>query len=252
MIVSPNYRLLPEATSLEIFQDIEDFWSWLHSSTVTDLLLSSQSGSNSTELDLTRIITTGESAGGLLSVCLALMYPDNIRAATVSYPCIDMASYSVPTKKPMFGSVTFPESTIKEDLKLIKPGAVETEAHPPTRLPLALAAIQHGKLTEFYERGTEDDPRREVRYPLEKLDSADVKFPRGGIAIIHGRQDSVVPVEGNVKFFVKAREVMKGKPGVDKLVLAVREGDHGFDNAIGLDEGWLSDALKGAVETWLE
>ncbi|EFY85816.1 hypothetical protein MAC_08128 [Metarhizium acridum CQMa 102] len=31
IIISPNYRLLPEATTPQIFQDMADFWTYIHS-----------------------------------------------------------------------------------------------------------------------------------------------------------------------------------------------------------------------------
>jgi hypothetical protein len=57
VIATANYRLLPEATSLEIYEDIEGFWSWLHSPEVEVLLSSCPSPA---KLDLDRIITAGE------------------------------------------------------------------------------------------------------------------------------------------------------------------------------------------------
>ncbi|BDD60084.1 hypothetical protein MPDQ_005395 [Monascus purpureus] len=250
VIVSPNHRLLPEATSLEIIEDVEDFWSWLHSTAVMKLM---SSHSNPTELDLTRVITSGASAGGLLSICLALLYPDSIRSATASYPTVDMASYDVPRAIPAFNPPGFiPESVAKLIEDKTQPGVVISSDLPLSRVALAMASIEQGKLTEMYERGTEHLPRREVRYPLERLDSPDAKIPRGGIAILHGRQDTLVPVEHSEKFVAKVRKAMKGKAGGDKVFLVVRDGGHGFDNATKLDEEWLSDLLKGAVGTWLE
>jgi hypothetical protein len=61
-----------------------------------------------------------------------------------------------------------------------------------------------------------------------------------------------VPVEQSEKFVIKAREVMKGKPGGNKIVLMLQEGDHGFDVEVLLEEEWLSSHLNMAVEVWLE
>lgn len=73
VIATPNYCLMPEATTCDIYADIEDFWSWLHSPTVPDVL---QQHSSKTQLDLTRVLTAGGSAGGLLSIYLGLAYPE--------------------------------------------------------------------------------------------------------------------------------------------------------------------------------
>ncbi|KAE8375513.1 Alpha/Beta hydrolase protein [Aspergillus bertholletiae] len=249
VIATANYRLLPEATSLDIFEDIEDFWTWLHSLDVEQLLLSCV---NPTKLDLGRIITAGESAGGLLSVCLALAHPDEIRAATASYPCIDMASahFSAPNPVPLTDPPV-PESLIDETLAQIKPGSIKSYALLPDRLDLMLAAIHYGRLTHLYERGIESSHRRGARYPLERIDQPDAKIPCGGIAIIQGLQDDVVPAGGNQNFVEKARQVLKGKPGVDKIILTLREGSHGFDIPTCLEEQWIQEHLKGAVAAWL-
>lgn len=72
------------------------------------------------------------------------------------------------------------------------------------------------------------------------------------ISMLHGLQDDIVPVEGCVRFAVKARDAMKGRPGGDKIVFTTREGGHGFDGLSRLEEPWLLDNLRLAVEAWLE
>lgn len=59
IIVSPNYRLLPESPGLDMHQDIEDFWLWLHS----DLKNTIHASFPHINSDLSRIMTAGESAG---------------------------------------------------------------------------------------------------------------------------------------------------------------------------------------------
>ncbi|OQD69117.1 hypothetical protein PENPOL_c002G00354 [Penicillium polonicum] len=249
IIVSPNYRLLPEASSLELFDDIEDFWTWLHSSTVTSLLASQPTPS---EVDLGHILTVGDSAGGLLCICLTLAHPDEIRAAITSYPLVDIASPHFTEKRtiPIMGEI-FPEEPVTQHLAQMKPGDIVSGALAPARLPLMFSATQHGYLHKFYNRDTEEDPRRELRYPFERLDQPGAQLPRGGISLLHGIQDSVVPVDGSEKFVAKAREIFKGKPGGDKISLTVRDGEHGFDYEVHLDS-WLGEAIQVAVESWLE
>ena len=62
----------------------------------------------------------------------------------------------------------------------------------------------------------------------------------------------VVPKEGSEKFIRKASEMMRGTPGGDRLVLTLREGEHGFDNDTPLEEPWLQDHLRQAIDAWLE
>jgi acetyl esterase/lipase len=61
IIVSPNYRLLPEATGEEILEDLGDFWKWLHEGGLTQFI--SSAGHAFINPDLDRILMLGESAG---------------------------------------------------------------------------------------------------------------------------------------------------------------------------------------------
>lgn len=244
---------MPESSSLDVFDDLEDFWSWLNSSSATELL---SAHSHPVEMDLARILLAGESAGGLLSIIFAMAYADDVRAATAAYPSVDMAAshFRTPKTTPLM-DMPVPESRVGDHMASMKKDAIVSSAFPPDRLDLMLGAIQHGNLTSLYDRGTEMETksRPELRYPMERLDRADAKIPHGGIAIIHGVRDDVVPPAISHDFVEKARRVMKGKPGGDKIVLALREGEgHGFDGLIGLDQDWLRECIGGAVETWLK
>ncbi|CAK39459.1 hypothetical protein CBS115989_2047 [Aspergillus niger] len=254
VIVSPNYRLLPEATGLDLFDDIEDFWIWLHSPVAAELLSSQP---NPTELDLDRIITAGESAGGTLSICLALAHPEEIRAGTAAFPGMLSApveDVSVRKDRPRPSGLSLEEANrlVDEAIKDSEQGVVQSSLTPPERLTLMLASLESERLYELYERGTEKDPRRALRHPMERLDEPDVKFPRGGISIRHGLDDDIVPPGISQAFVDKARKVMKGKPGGDKIILALRPGGHGFEGETRGDEEWLQENLRAAIEAWLE
>lgn len=249
IIISPNYRLMPEGTSAQIYSDVEDFWTWLHSPALAGLLASH---STPTELDLDRILTAGGSAGGLLSVYLALAHPKEIRSATAAYPAVDMGSddYRLPRASPCFGQHV-PESVLHDEESAAEIGTARSSITAASRLTYMLAALEHGKLAEVYERGSEGVPR-EVLYPMLKLEQPDVGIPVGGIAVIQGRQDSVVPMGGVEKFVERARQVTKGLPGNEGVVLTVRDGEHGFDGPVRYSEEWLRNTLKVAVDTWVK
>jgi fermentation-respiration switch protein FrsA (DUF1100 family) len=87
---------------------------------------------------------------------------------------------------------------------------------------------------------------------MKSLEKPGARIPRGGLAIIHGKQDSVVPASDTEKFVARAREVFKGAPGGDQIALTMREGEHGFDTVVRYEEQWIRDTFKDAVETWLE
>lgn len=61
LIVSPNYRLLPEANGEDISKDMDDFWNWLQTGGLAESL--EQLDKPSLSADLDRILMLGESAG---------------------------------------------------------------------------------------------------------------------------------------------------------------------------------------------
>lgn len=247
-IATPNYRLLPESSSTDIWEDVEDYWTWLHSSTVAEMLSTSV---NPTELDFTRVLATGESAGGLLSLNLGLSHPDEIRVVTGCYPSLDLMSehFGAPSSEPL--EPPLPATLVRDHEAKIQPGDIFSTSLSLDRFQLMVAAIHYGDLKRLYERGTENQPRGRF-YPLEKLDEPGVKFPRGGIALMHGRQDTIVPVDGVEKFIDKAREIARRQAVEDRIALTVQDGWHGFDIELSLDEPWLRDHLAGPVQIWLE
>ncbi|RAL06088.1 uncharacterized protein BO80DRAFT_370477 [Aspergillus ibericus CBS 121593] len=249
VIVSPNYRLMPEATSLEIFDDVEDFWVWLHSPAVAELL---SSHPTPTKLDLSRIITAGESAGGALSLCLALAHPDEIRAGTASFP--NLIETTAQTEAPRLSGLSPDEADrlVDEAIERANRGEIRSSGMVPDRLDLMLAAIETGRNIKLYERGTEKDPRRALRHPMVRLDESDLKLPRGGLSIRHGQDDPIVPPVISQTFVDKARAALKGKPGGDKIALALQPGSHGFEGNTRSDEAWLQENLRVALEAWLE
>ncbi|CEJ62884.1 hypothetical protein POX_c04617 [Penicillium oxalicum] len=250
IIISPNYRLLPEATSADIYADLEDFWTWLHSPALTNLLANHKTP---TKLDLDRIFVTGESAGGLLSLYLTLTHADEIRAASSAYPCValDADSFIKSRANPPFGS-NFPESMVEENFKAAVLGTSKSSITSGESLTFMLGAVQHGYLSKYYRRDAEG-VAKEVLYPMARLESPDFKIPRGGIAMLHGRQDSVVPL-GDVELFVeRANEVLKTRSGQDAgVTLTVRDGEHGFDGPVRLEEVWLQDVMRRAISVWVE
>ncbi|KAJ5112059.1 hypothetical protein N7532_000104 [Penicillium argentinense] len=249
VIVSPNYRLLPEATSPEIYADIEDFWTWMHSSAFTDLLATH---STPTAADLNRILTAGDSAGGLLSVYTALAHAPQIRASTASYPWIDPGSEAFMTARamPPFGNST-PEKIYDDYMKTVKFGSPKSSVDSMESLTIMCAAVEYGHLGGLYARDTDGVPR-ETLYPKARLEQKDVQIPRGGLAIIHGGDDTVIPVADSEEFVKRANEFTSHLPGPG-VTLTVRDGEHGFDSGLRWhEEEWMREAFKEAVRAWLE
>ena len=71
---------------LEVLEDVEDQWQWLHQSLPTLLL---RETNRTVKADLSRIMITGDSAGEYLSLQMGLSYPDEIRAVNAVYPLVN-------------------------------------------------------------------------------------------------------------------------------------------------------------------
>jgi hypothetical protein len=67
IIVSPDYRMLPEANGLDIMKDLSDFWEWVHTGLKQEL-------GAGIEIDYEGILIEGGSAGR----CSNPMYPASL------------------------------------------------------------------------------------------------------------------------------------------------------------------------------
>lgn len=250
IIISPNYRLLPEATSADIYTDMEEFWTWLRSPALANIVANQKTP---TKLDLDRIFVTGESAGGLLSLYLTLAHPEEIRAASAAYPslALNADSFTKTRERAPFDNHV-PVSVVEENFKAAVLGTAKSSITSLESLMFTLGAIEHGYLSKYYQRDAEGVPA-EVLYPMARLEQSDFKIPRGGIAVLHGRQDSVVPLGDVEKFVERANEVLKARSGEEGgVTLTLRDGEHGFDGPVRFEEDWLQDAMHRAIRVWLE
>lgn len=59
IVVTPDYRLIPEANGLEQLDDVQDLWKWVHQSLPTEI----SKISSKLSVNLDRIAVAGESAG---------------------------------------------------------------------------------------------------------------------------------------------------------------------------------------------
>lgn len=244
--------MLPESSGVEILADVDDFWQFLRTEQ-TESLLSSLPTPLS--LDLDRVITTGESAGGFLSVYLSLTFPDEIRAAVAQYPMFNQEgpvedSSTSHDAAPNSGP---PKEVVTDHVANMNPDEIVSSDTSDSRFVLGIAAVAHGKLLEFLERDSDVSPiHRDRLSQIGRLDNADTRLPRGGLVVLHGKEDPVVPASLSERFVRIAREKLHGRQGADNIVLSIQKGEHGFDNPVHLEEEWLQEALKKALSTWLE
>ena len=247
IIVSPNYRLLPESSVLEVLEDVEDHWRWLHQS--LPLLLQRETN-NTVKADLSRIMTIGDSAGGYLSLQMGLSHPDEIRAVNAVYPMVNPKApyFCSGQERPVFNLPTCPPDSLRLHLEEVKRQEAITQepvivsaVADADRFRLMFAACQHGQLGQLFPA----DPISP--YPLERI-HAGARFPRGGVLILHGRDDSVAPVEES---YALRRKLAQIDPSLN-FRLVVRDGEHGFDHLAKLHDVWLWDAIQDIIRSWLD
>jgi acetyl esterase/lipase len=287
IIVSPNYRLLPEVRGRDILDDMRAFWAWFHAAGPQRHLVSVGREDIKLQTDNEKHLLIGESAGthppiytfpihgsqpcrhrltcavlinlgGYLAIQSLLPGYTRPRALITMYPMLDLKSeyYTGASEKPIVGVPNIPNEVIDRFLSLLESPsangrpAVITEADPPGRLALALAMVQNGRVLEFLGVSDEDgdDPRL---FPLERLaqksSSSDARPLFPPTLIMHGSEDTAVPVSGTRKFVEILRNV---DPNCDLRVL-IRSGDHGFDAGATLETPWLADALEFVSRAWL-
>ena len=236
IIVSANYRLLPESSGGDALEDLSDFWTWFHH----DLKPYLAEMNVSKEVDFGKVLLVGDSAGGYLAVQSIFIQPTNfIKAIIGMYPMIDMKSDFFQKKydKPILGHAPVSNETVTEHLESMQKGHIVSSANPPARWDLAIGIVQNGRYLEFF--GTEPD-----LFPLEKLDQVSSIPP---MFIFHGNEDSAVPVEGSEKFV----EALKSTHPATSVLLKTPPGNHGFDVPATLETDWLKEGLAFVSEHWL-
>lgn len=230
IIISVNYRLLPESNGLDILEDVSDYWKWMQQ----DLQQHLGKFKPGIEADLFKVIVHGASAGGTLAIQSGFLQPDLIKAVVLAYPGMGENRND---SRPMLGLQTIPKSVLEDHLKSMVPGKIVTAADPPDRLPIALSIVQQNRKTEFF--GTDDRV-----YPLKMVE----KVPAAPFTLIlHGEDDTMVPINQSFMF----TEAMKRRFGDASVELLIQPGEHGFDNTLSLDTPWLKQGLSRVTTLWL-
>ncbi|KAM0803851.1 Alpha/Beta hydrolase protein [Usnea florida] len=237
IIVSADYRLIPEATGIDILADLSDLWKWVHSDLQPFVF---QTAAAAPQIDFAHTLVVGDSAGGWLAVQSALIQPaGSIKGVICHCPMLDIRDpyYSTKLEKQLFGMPLQPTEIVDAHVATMTPGAVVTSASPPTRSDIMCSIVRNGRILEFFGDCEE-------LFPLEMLAVAE-HMP--AVLILHGKEDSAVPVGGSEQF-VKALTKKLPKSAVR---LDVRPGDHGFDGDATLQEEWLKDDADFITGHWL-
>lgn len=241
VIVSPDHRLMPEATGLDILEDVKDFFTWLFAPENLAKYLP-----DNVNVDLNHVLMNGESAGGWLAWHSAVLYPERTAAVVAHYPMLDLHSrhFTERYEKQLFTppAPQLPAHLLDNHLKALKGDEVVTSAIPPKRVPLCIVTLQQGRKADLL--GAEKS-----LYPLDVLDSLSSLPPTW---ILHGKADSVVPVEGTRKYAAKLRERLPQA----QLRLSLEEGEHGFDNhgpdgePASLEMAWVKEGVEFIEQYW--
>jgi acetyl esterase/lipase len=189
IIVTPNYRLLPEANGTDVLCDLCDFWSWVQECLATAVAsMTTTTTTETIQIDMNSILVCGESAGGYLAIQSALLLPNmRFKAILSQYGMLDhkLAHFTQKsTTKYLAGAPQQPESEIENYLLDMQKGAVRTETHPWEMWLFICATVQAGRYLEFLG----DGENVHVIENLEKIKGA--KLP--ACWIIHGKEDSLV------------------------------------------------------------
>ncbi|KAH8695337.1 Alpha/Beta hydrolase protein [Talaromyces proteolyticus] len=228
ILVSPDYRLLPESNGLDIHEDMKDMWIWIRQS-LNRTVESMTTGAS--RVDLQKIVVSGESAGGYLALQLALSHPTEIRAVIASYPMVDMRHphFSQAGQKQIGAYPQYPETLISEHLQQSPDGANPT-MREFSRQSLSIALMQHGRYLYFFGHDRE-------LFPIERLeDDASLAPTLPFIWIHHGTADSEVPIDGSRKFVdllkrqnpgarIRYEELVGAEHGIDSEMFLIRSGE---------------------------
>jgi acetyl esterase/lipase len=258
VVVSPEYRLLPEASGSDLFDDVAQFWTWIHTS-FPAILSGIWPG---LFVDFDRIAAAGESAGGYLALQSATLFPAaGIKLVMAQYCALDIenpAYNPVPSALPANNDWQVYLSSMKSD-------SIRLSSPFPEKLGLLQAVIGAGRHREFIGLDDRMNIRNSIRL-AEELPA---------IWIAQGMDDTLV---GNPPLFFYRCRILEGgtrkmydanisdqvpKPVADDLVSYIREthpetplvysvqpGGHGFDVECTLEESWVVEGIGFAKRYW--
>ncbi|CAI6261725.1 unnamed protein product [Periconia digitata] len=248
IIVSPDYRLLPSANGIaDQLEDLEDFWAWSRDALPSIL----QNHATGFELDYSRCLLTGGSAGGYFAAQLAISHPDDISTVAMTYPAVDLLD-EMWIKGPAKGAPTvlrFPQEQIVSREKALawvreKRKTVASKGGFEVT-PFAVSLTQH---VLFASEMLEYDgvKLQQEHLPLARL-QAGGKLPPN-VYIIHGDDDSVVYLRQSEAFV----ELVRSKLPETTLRFDIAKGhDHAFDMEPSYWEPYAKEAMDFVVKGWL-
>ncbi|KAF3395230.1 hypothetical protein DPV78_009205 [Talaromyces pinophilus] len=230
IIVSPDYRLIPEAKGAEILEDIRDFWNWLHGSLPNEILKTAPGIS----LGMEKVAVAGESAGGYLSLQSSLLFPKaNISVVLAQYATLDIENplYNDTRDTPHQG-----KSFVDEYMANLKPGAIRISSPFPDCWDLCEAILAEGRHREFIG----DDDIVKLRKSVERATHPAPMF------LANGADDTIMPLPVTEEFVKRMKEFHPNVP----ILLTVQPGSHGFDVSTPLTTDWVQNGVAFIKQYW--
>jgi len=241
IMISPNYRLMPESTCLDIIEDYEDVFKWIKDELPKVL---------SFPVNNDNILVTGPSAGGFLTILLCSLFP--VKAGLAMFPMAD-ASGPPYTK----GKVELYDLTDEEVARTItnmkaRKGIVVTGYHPEKHtngeydksgvramfcasslkadlFPDHMSGID-GLRDQILEKGEESIPEDVKKcFPLCRPFVKAKNFPP--IAFVHGKDDDRTPIEESYRLEERVKEA-----GTPYKFIEFDSAAHGFDKDLSESE----------------
>lgn len=140
IIITPDYRLVPEARGVDILEDVKDFWTWVHNSFPSKV---SSALPKDASVDVNKIAACGESAGGYLALQSGFLFPEaRIKLIMAQYGTLDIdhPDYNRgPHTVPASGSA------VDKYISNLKPGAIRINSPNPDRWDFCMEVLQEGR-----------------------------------------------------------------------------------------------------------
>lgn len=169
VIVSPDHRLFPSASTADILSDLEDLWRWVQ----TDLPSVLSSHAPGHEVDLSNVLVQGNSAGGFCAAHLAIDHPDSICAAILVYPMLDCLSLYLTQGPPenIAASAPFRGEVLNKKIHAARRGGWVSERCDQDGILFTRSVMKDGRFGEMF--GTD-----EQHNPLHRLQNMSQSLPR--------------------------------------------------------------------------
>lgn len=236
-VVVPNYRLAPQITAKQAFQDCEDAYEWAIGA--LPATITHQGGPS---LDPSTVVAMGHSSGGTLALHLASC--KSIKAATAFYPSLLLSDTSTsahkPTMAPPFGGMPDYEPSAEDWASIAPQGRQISEA--PLAAPGSVPAPRNKWQMQIIKSGqwmptVQPDGDFAAIDPLTRLTG---DWPP--VMIVQGEVDNVPG--SSFALAQRADKEMKDA-GVEKVALEIVPGQgHVFDLPPGAsqagDPRWVS------------